>query len=44
MAADVPEREGGKRALKTVQQMGTRVRRVHPLWVDGGDDGAPFYQ
>ncbi|RZM76096.1 IS5 family transposase [Leptolyngbya iicbica] len=43
-AADVPEREGGKRVLQKVKQMGATVRRVHTVWVDGGYDGAPFYQ
>ena len=42
-AASVPEREGGKRVLKKVKQMGKAVRRVHSVWVDGGYDGAPFY-
>lgn len=43
-AADVPEREGGKRVLKQVKPRGRMVRRVHTVWVYGGDDGAPFYQ
>jgi putative transposase len=43
-AASVPEREGGQQVLQKVKQMGHRVRRVHTVWVDGGYDGAPFYQ
>lgn len=43
-AANVPEREGGQQVLKKVKQMGDTVRRVHTVWVDGGYDGAPFYQ
>jgi len=38
-AANVGEREGGKRVLKRVNQMGTRL---HTIWVDGGFDGEPF--
>ena len=43
-AADMPEREGGKRVLKQVQQRGHTVRRVHTVWGDGGYDGQPFYR
>jgi len=38
-AANVGEREGGKRVLKRVNQMGSRL---HTIWVDGGFDGEPF--
>lgn len=41
-AASVPEREGGKRVLKRVKQMGNSVSRLHTIWVDGGFDGEPF--
>jgi putative transposase len=41
-AANVPEREGGKRALAKVKQMGKAVSRLHTVWVDGGYDGDPF--
>lgn len=41
-AADVGEREGGKKVLKKVKQMGKSVSRLHTLWVDGGFDGDPF--
>ena len=43
-AASVGEREGGKRVLKRVNQMGQAVSRLHTIWVDGGFDGAPFMQ
>ena len=43
-AADVPERKGAKQVLKKVKALGKRARRVHTVWVDGGYDGAPFYQ
>jgi putative transposase len=41
-AANVGEREGGKRVLKRVKQMGKGVSRLTTIWVDGGFDGAPF--
>lgn len=41
-AASVGEREGGKRVLKRVKQMGQAGSRLTTLWVDGGFDGAPF--
>jgi putative transposase len=41
-AANVGEREGGKRVLKRVKQMGKGVSRLHTIWTDGGFDGAPF--
>ncbi len=41
-AASVGEREGGKRVLKGVKQMGQAVSRLTTIWVDGGFDGAPF--
>ena len=43
-AANVGEREGGKRVLKQVKQMGQAVSRLHTIWVDGGFDGEPFMQ
>jgi len=39
-AANVGEREGGKRVLKRVD--GKAVSRLHTIWVDGGFDGEPF--
>jgi len=41
-AANVGEREGGKRVLKRVKKMGKAVSRLHTIWVDGGFDGEPF--
>lgn len=41
-AADVGEREGGKRVLKRVKHMGKSVTRLTTIWADGGFDGAPF--
>ena len=41
-AADVGERQGGKRVLKRVKQLGQSVARLTTIWVDGGSDGAPF--
>lgn len=43
-AANVGEREGGKRVLKRVNQRGQAVSRLHTIWVDGGFDGEPFMQ
>ncbi|NJO50662.1 MAG: IS5 family transposase, partial [Leptolyngbyaceae cyanobacterium RM2_2_4] len=41
-AANVGERQGGKKVLKRVKQMGKGVGRLHTIWTDGGFDGAPF--
>jgi transposase len=41
-AADVGEREGGKRVLQRVKQMGKAVARLTTIWTDGGFEGAPF--
>ena len=41
-AASMPEREGGKRVLKQVKQMGQGVSRLHTIWTDQGFDGEPF--
>lgn len=41
-AASVPEREGGKRVLKAVHQMGEAVSRLYLIWADGGYIGHPF--
>lgn len=41
-AANVPEREGGKKVLKKVKQMGQSVSRLHTIWVDGGFSGPDF--
>ncbi|MEL6780617.1 MAG: IS5 family transposase [Cyanobacteria bacterium J06597_16] len=41
-AASVPEREGGKRALTKVHQMGEQVSRLDTIWADGGYSGKPF--
>lgn len=39
-AANVPEREGAKEVLKQVKQIDKRVSRLHPIWADGGFEGA----
>ena len=41
-AANVGEREGGKRVLNRVKQIGLGVSRLHTIWVDGGNDCEPF--
>ncbi len=41
-AASIGEREGGKRSLKRVKQMGKAVSRLHTIWVDGGFGGTSF--
>ncbi len=41
-AASVPEREGGKRVLQKVHQMGEAVSRLYLIWVDGGYSGSFF--
>ena len=41
-AANVSERQGGRRVLKRVKQMGEQVSRLTTIWTDGGFDGAPF--
>jgi transposase len=41
-AANLSEREGAKRVLKQVNQMGEQVKRLYLLWADGGYDGRPF--
>jgi len=43
-AANVGEREGGRRVLKPVKQMGSSVSRLHTIWVDAGFEGEPFMQ
>jgi len=43
-AANVGEREGGRRVLKRVKHMGKGVSRLHTIWVDGGNDCEPFMQ
>jgi putative transposase len=43
-AANVGEREGGRRVLQKVKQMGKKVSRLTTIWVDGGFDGVPFMQ
>lgn len=43
-AANVGEREGGRRVLQQVNQMGKSVSRLHTIWTDGGFDGDPFMQ
>jgi transposase len=43
-AANVGEREGGKRVLKRVKKMGKAVSGLHTIWVDGGNDCEPFMQ
>jgi putative transposase len=41
-AASLPEREGGKRVLQKVHQIGQAVSRLYLIWVDGGYSGSPF--
>ena len=43
-AANVGEREGGKKVLKLVKQCCKQVSRLTTIWVDGGFDGEPFMQ
>jgi transposase len=43
-AASVPEREGGKRLLERLHQLGEKIRRLYLIWVDGGYSGQPFLQ
>ncbi len=43
-AANVGEREGGKKVLKRVKQSSAQVHRLTTIWVDGGFDGEPFMQ
>ncbi len=43
-AANVGEREGGKRVLKRVKQSNQKVSRLTTIWVDVGFDGEPFMQ
>jgi len=43
-AASETEREGGKRVLQRVKQMGKKLSRLTLIWVDGGFDGEPFMQ
>ncbi|MEM6519235.1 MAG: IS5 family transposase [Cyanobacteria bacterium P01_D01_bin.71] len=42
VAASQPERAGAKLLLRRMQQLGTVVRRLMILWVDGGFSGEPF--
>jgi putative transposase len=41
-AASVPEREGGKKVLRRVHQMGNKVKRLNTVWMDGGYRGEDF--
>ena len=43
-AANVGEREGGKKVLKRVKHSNEQVSRLTTIWVDGGFDGEPFMQ
>jgi hypothetical protein len=42
VAASVPEREGAKQLLQTVQDEGERLSRLGLIWVDGGFSGKRF--
>ena len=44
IAVNVPEREGGKKVLARLQQLGEQVCRFFLVWVDGGYSGEPFLQ
>jgi putative transposase len=35
-AASQTEREGGKVVLQRLKEKGTRIARLHTIWVDGG--------
>lgn len=41
-AANVPEREGGKKVLHQVHLMGNQVKRLNTIWMDGGYRGNDF--
>ncbi len=41
-AASVPEREGAKKVLKQVHEMGNKVNRLNIIWMDGGYRGENF--
>jgi len=43
-AASLPEREGGKRVLQRLSELGAKVCRLYLVWVDGGYSGQPFLQ
>lgn len=41
-AASQTEREGGKVVLQRLKEKGTRIARLHTIWVDGGFTGDTF--
>jgi transposase len=41
-AASQTEREGGKVVLQRLKEKGTRIARLHTIWVDGGFTGETF--
>jgi transposase len=41
-AASQTEREGGKVVLQRLKEKGTRINRLHTIWVDGGFTGETF--
>jgi len=41
-SANLPERQGAKKVLKRVHSMGSRVNRLHTIWMDGGYRGEDF--
>jgi transposase len=41
-AASQTEREGGKVVLQRLKEKGTRIERLHTIWVDGGFTGDTF--
>jgi putative transposase len=43
-AASLPGREGGKRVLQRLSELGAKVGRLYLVWVDGGYSGQPFLQ
>ncbi|MBW4694873.1 MAG: hypothetical protein KME27_24250 [Lyngbya sp. HA4199-MV5] len=43
-AASLPEREGGKRVLQRLSELGAKVCRLYLVWVDGGYTGQPLLQ
>lgn len=44
VAASVPEREGAKQLLQTVQDERERLPRLGLIWVDGGFSGVDFFK
>lgn len=41
-SASIPERQGAKKVLEQVHDMGSKVKRLHTIWMDGGYRGEEF--